>query len=86
MKKILVTIAGVICATALVVHADDANSTSTPAPKKHGGSKAKKELIEKYDTNKDGKLDKDEISKMSDEDKAKWEKMSKHGKKKDASQ
>ena len=47
MKKVLVTIAGVICATAIAVHADDA------APKKHGkgeAGKARKELIEKYDT------------------------------------
>jgi hypothetical protein len=83
MKKILVTIAGVICATALVVHADDA-TTAAPA-KKHAGGKARKELVDKYDTNKDGKLDKDEIAKMTDEDKAKWEKMSSHKKKKDTS-
>lgn len=84
MKKILVVIAGVVCATALAVHADD--STTTPAHKKGHTSKAKQELIDKYDTNKDGKLDKDEVSKMSDEDKAKWEKMNKHHKKKDSSQ
>jgi hypothetical protein len=83
MKKILVIIAGVICATALVVHADDSTSSSTP--KKHAGSKERKELVDKYDTNKDGKLDKDEIAKMTDEDKAKWDKMSKHHKKKDTS-
>jgi hypothetical protein len=84
MKKILAVIAGVVCATALAVHADDSTTTT---PKKHAGSKAKKELIEKYDANKDGKLDKDEIAKMSDEDKAKWDKMSSHHKKKkDSSQ
>ncbi len=83
MKKILVTIAGVICATALVVHADD--STSGTTSKKHAGGKARKELIDKYDTNKDGKLDKDEIAKMTDEDKAKWDKVSGHHKKKDTS-
>jgi hypothetical protein len=82
MKKILVTIAGVICAAAIVAHADDA----APA-KKHGkgdAGKARKELIEKYDTNKDGKLDKDEVAKMTDEDKAKWQKVSGHHKKKDS--
>ena len=34
----------------------------------------KKELLAKYDTNKDGKLDKDERAKISAEDKAKLEK------------
>jgi len=34
----------------------------------------KKEMLEKYDANKDGKLDKDERAKMTKEDKAKWEK------------
>ena len=33
--------------------------------------KARAELLEKYDTNKDGKLDKDERAKMSAEDKEK---------------
>jgi Ca2+-binding EF-hand superfamily protein len=32
----------------------------------------RKALIEKYDANKDGKLDKDELAKMSQEDKDKW--------------
>ena len=31
-----------------------------------------KELLEKYDTNKDGKLDKEEKSKISEEDKKKF--------------
>ena len=31
-----------------------------------------KELLEKYDTNKDGKLDKEERSKISEEDKKKF--------------
>jgi len=32
----------------------------------------RKALIEKYDANKDGKLSKDELAKMSQEDKDKW--------------
>lgn len=32
----------------------------------------RKALIEKYDANKDGKLSKDELTKMSQEDKDKW--------------
>ncbi len=33
----------------------------------------RKALIEKYDANKDSKLDKDELAKMSQEDKDKWQ-------------
>ncbi|MBI3881073.1 MAG: hypothetical protein HY301_13560 [Verrucomicrobia bacterium] len=45
----------------------------------------RKELIEKYDTNKDGKIDKDEAEKMAPEDKAKWDRLS-GGKKKKKSE
>jgi len=88
MKKILVVIAGVICATAIAVHADDAT------PKKHGKKmtdeqkQVMKDMLEKYDTNKDGKLDKEEKAKISAEDKEKMQKAGLGGghKKKDASQ
>lgn len=74
MKKILVTIAGVLCATAIAVHADD----TTPAPKHHKMTdeqkQVMKDMLEKYDTNKDGKLDKDERAKISAEDKEKMKK------------
>lgn len=89
MKKILVTIAGVICATAIAVHADD--STSTDSGKKHHKmtdeqKQVMKDMLDKYDTNKDGKLDKDERSKMSAEDKEKMKKAGLGGhKKKDTS-
>jgi hypothetical protein len=89
MKKVLVTIAGVLCATAICVHADDANSSSSSSStgKKHGHKMTaeQKELLEKYDTNKDGKLDKEEKSKMTAEDKEKWGKSFSGKKKKDAS-
>jgi Ni/Co efflux regulator RcnB len=45
----------------------------------------RKEMVAKYDTNKDGKLDKDERAKISTADKEKMEKAGlhkKHGKKK----
>ncbi|MGZ4963320.1 MAG: hypothetical protein ACXWC8_12260 [Limisphaerales bacterium] len=75
MKKILVTIAGVICATAICVHAAD----DSTAPKKHHKmteeqKAVQKEMLEKYDTNKDGKLDKEEKAKISAEDKEKMKK------------
>ncbi len=45
------------------------------APKPHKSQERKgppKELLEKYETNKDGKLDKEERSKISEEDKKKF--------------
>jgi hypothetical protein len=92
MKKILVTIAGVLCATVIAVHADD-----TAAPKKKGHKmtdeqkQVMKDMLEKYDTNKDGKLDKDERAKISTEDKQKMKDAGlgghgDHKPKKDASQ
>jgi hypothetical protein len=88
MKKILVTIAGVLCATVIAVHADDA----TPKKKGHKMTdeqkQVMKDMIEKYDTNKDGKLDKDEKAKISAEDKEKMKNagLGGHAHKKDASQ
>lgn len=75
MKKILVAVMGMLCATALVVSAQDA-----PKPKKTKltpeQQELQKEMLAKYDTNKDGKLDKTERAAISKEDK---EKMIKAG-------
>jgi ABC-type transporter MlaC component len=71
MKKLLVATLALLCATAIMVQAQDA------APKK-----AKKaltpeqqtvmtDMLAKYDTNKDGKLDKTEKAAMSQADKDK---------------
>jgi Ni/Co efflux regulator RcnB len=76
MKKLLLAAAALLCATAITVQAQDAAS---------GDKKAKKELtteqkqlqtdmLAKYDTNKDGKLDKEEKAAMSQEDKDAWAK------------
>ena len=76
MKKLLLTAAVLLCATAITVHAQDADAS---------GKKAKKELtaeqkqlqtdmLAKYDTNKDGKLDKKEKVAMSQKDKDAWAK------------
>ena len=74
MKKILVAVMGVLCAATLVVHAQDAK----PAKKKLTPEQEtlNKEMLAKYDANKDGKLDKDERAKISQEDK---DKMTKAG-------
>jgi hypothetical protein len=77
MKKLAVAVMGMLCATALVVSAQDATSTK-PAKKKLTAEQQalNKEMLAKYDTDKNGKLDKDERAKISAEDK---EKMIKSG-------
>src|SRR5262249_46366520 len=77
MKKILVAVMGLLCASALVMNAQDAAATTKPAKKLTPEQEAlNKEMLAKYDENKDGKLDKTERAKISKEDK---EKMTKAG-------
>ena len=65
MKYLLYTI---LLGLSLTSIAQDA-----PKPQKNKEKKGPpKELLEKYDTNKDGKLDKEERSKISEEDKKKF--------------
>jgi hypothetical protein len=73
MKKLL-ALALVCCVATLGVQAQKAVTDEQ--------KEVKKEMLEKYDTNKDGKLDKEEKSKMTPEDKAKWDKAFPHKKKK----
>jgi hypothetical protein len=63
MKKLLIVIAGLVCAFALTANAKEAKHKLTPEQKA-----LRKELLEKYDTNKNGKLDKAERAKISKED------------------
>lgn len=70
MKKLLI-VACFSCALALAVQAQD---TKAKHPQTAEQKALLKEITEKYDTNKDGKLDKEERSKISAEDKAKLEK------------
>jgi len=82
MNKILVAVTGMLCASALVVSAQD---TSKPKKSKLTAEQqaVQKEMLAKYDTNKDGKIDKTEQAAMSKEDKEKMTKagLSKTGKK-----
>jgi hypothetical protein len=75
MKKLLVAAVALFCATAIVVQAQDAPKKEkkklTPEQKQ-----VMDEMVTKYDTNKDGKLDKTERAAMSQEDK---DKMTKAG-------
>ena len=76
MKKLLITACGLLAASVIAVNAQDATTNAPVKAKLTAEQRAeRKALVEKYDTNKDGKLTKDEISKMTDADKAKWDKL-----------
>jgi hypothetical protein len=69
MKRLLVIAIGLLCATAIVVQAQE----SKPAKKELTPEQqaVMTEMLGKYDANKNGKLDKDEKANMSQEDKDK---------------
>jgi hypothetical protein len=72
MKKLLVAAIGLLCATAIMVQAQDAKPKKELTP---GQQMVMTEMLAKYDVNKDGKLDREEIAKMSQEDKDKMAKI-----------
>ncbi len=84
MKKLLTALC-LTCALTIAAQAEDATQTKkkqsakAPTPEQKA---AQKEILEKYDTNKDGKLSKAEKSTISTEDKAKMEKAGMGRKKK----
>jgi len=81
MKK---TIVALCCVLALAVGVQAAEAKKEEKKKPTPEQKSlMKEIKEKYDTNKDGKLDKDERAKISTEDKAKLEKAGLGPKKKE---
>jgi hypothetical protein len=77
MKKLAIAIICLTCATGLTVSAAPGKKKLTEEQKS-----ARKELLEKYDANKDGKLDKEERAKISKEDKAKLSQAFPHKNKK----
>jgi hypothetical protein len=72
MKKFLVL--ALLCVATVSVQAQKATTDEQKA--------LKKEMLDKYDANKDGKLDKDERAKFTADEKAKWNKVFPHKKKK----
>jgi Ca2+-binding EF-hand superfamily protein len=68
MKRVLATIVGLLCAASITLSAADAPKKKELTDEQ---KKMQKELLEKYDTNKDGKLDRQERAKMIAEDKEK---------------
>ena len=84
MKKLLVALC-FACALTLAAQADDTKHTKKKHEPTAEQKALKKDMLAKYDTNKDGKLDKGERAKISTEDKAKMEKAGLTRKKKDES-
>lgn len=85
MKRLLIGVYSVCVAASLIaVRADDTSqtsktTTSTSTTAKHKGlteeqKTLRKEMLEKYDSNHDGKIDKEERKKVTDEDKVKLKK------------
>lgn len=79
MKKLLVAFC-FVCAMALSIQAAEGKKNRKLTDEQ---KTLRKDMVAKYDTNKDGKLDKDERSKVSAEDKEKMEKAGLGRKKKD---
>ena len=69
MKKALLVAFGLITALTLTVNAADGDKKKAELTDEQ--KKIQKEMLEKYDKNKDGKIDKEERSAMSAEDKKK---------------
>ena len=67
MKKFLILAISLCCATSITLSAAEGKKKELTDDQK----KLQKEMIDKYDANKDGKLDKEERSKISAEDKKK---------------
>jgi len=72
MLRVLALTLGLSCALVLTARAADGEKKAPTEEQKA----ARKELLEKYDKNKDGKLDRDERGAMTAEDKEKWQKAS----------
>ena len=72
MKKLFVATLGLLCATAIVVQAQDAKPKKELTPEQQT---VMTEMLAKYDANKDGKLDKNERAAMTQADKDKMTKV-----------
>ncbi len=68
MKKLLAAAVAILCVTSIAVQAEDApkKEKKKPTPEQ---IQIKNDMLAKYDTNKDGKLDKAEREAMSPADK-----------------
>jgi len=87
MKKLLIAVC-LTCALAVAAPAAEGEKPEAGTKKKAAPTaeqKAlRKELVGKYDTNKNNRLDKEERSKMTAEDQEKWKSITPAPKKKEA--
>ena len=83
MKKLIMVCTALFCATALSLNAAEKEKEKGKLTQEQ--KTLRKEIASKYDTNKDGKLDKEERAKISKEDREKMEKAGLGHKKKDKS-
>ena len=74
MKKLIIAAVALCCATAIMVQAQDATPKKGKKKMTPEQTQLMTEMVAKYDTNKDGKLDKTEKAAMSQEDKDAWAK------------
>lgn len=74
MKKLLAFAIITACAASLTLSAAEGGEKKKGPPMTQEQKDLRKKMTEKYDANKDGKLDKDEIGKFSAEDKEAWSK------------
>lgn len=84
MNKIITTLLMLGCAATLTVNAAEGEKKKEKKAMSPEAKAVMKEIVAKYDENKDGKLDKEERAKISAEDKAKMAKVGLGGKKKKA--
>lgn len=77
MKRLFIAGLGLACAAAMTINARAADHKNLTDEQKA----VLQEMLAKYDTNKDGKLEKDERAKMTKEDRKKWAKTFGHHKK-----
>ncbi|MBI5683477.1 MAG: hypothetical protein HZC54_00220 [Verrucomicrobia bacterium] len=82
MKRLTVILFTFLCAAAVSLYAGDKGQKKAEHGKRPPMTAEQKEtmkkMTEKYDANKDGKLDKEERAKMSDEDKDAMKKLFPH--------
>ncbi|HEV2693904.1 MAG TPA: hypothetical protein VG347_13505 [Verrucomicrobiae bacterium] len=84
MKKLIVATLAIICASAVVLQAQDATMTPKKSKLTPEQQTVMTEMLAKYDTDKNGKLDKTERAAMTQEDKDKMTKAGLGPKKKKA--
>jgi hypothetical protein len=83
MKKLAAIVLGLCLLGTIAVHAEDKDKEKEKTKPTAEQKQLRKELMEKYDKNKDGKLDKEERAKVSTEDKEKMKKAGGEHHKKD---